>query len=163
MELTELVRGLNFLVTGFASADEGLIVSDPACLFARDPGSFRPASPSLVHGIIPVERLSIEIPDQGLVNEIIDVDHIEVNLLVDKDHRLGLRIQPRMYEAIREAAEYRGPVGQGVAEMNDLRGFYGRLAQEFPPAPEMRIADPANPPGLIKITLPRFIPAKGGV
>ena len=164
MELTELVRGLNFLVTGFASADEGLVISDPACLFARDPGSFRPASPSLVHGIIHVERLSIEIPDQGLVNEIIDVDHIEVNLLVDKDHRLGLRIQPRMYEAIREAAECRGPVGQGVAEMNDLRGFYGRLAQEFPPAPEMRIADPkANPPGLIKITLPRFIPAKGGV
>ena len=30
-----------------------------------------------------------------------------------------------MYEAIREAAEFQGPVGQGVAEMNDLRGFYG--------------------------------------
>lgn len=163
LELTELVRGLNFLVTGFASADEGLIIPDSACLFARDPGSFRPASPSLVHGIIPVERLSIEVPDQGLVNEIIDIDDIEVNLLVDKDHRLGLRIQPRMYEAIREAGEYRGPVGQGVAEMNDLRGFYGRLAQEFAPSPEMRIADPkATPPGLIKITLPRFAGPKGG-
>ncbi|WP_273733049.1 ATP-binding protein [Mycolicibacterium septicum] len=163
LELTELVRGLNFLVTGFASADEGLIVSDPACLFARDPGSFRPASPSLVHAIIPVERLSIEVLDQGLVNELLDVDHIEVNLLVDKDHRLALRIQPRMYEAIREAAEYRGPVGQGVAEMNDLRGFYGRLAQKVDPSPEMRIADPkANPPGLIKIILPRFAEPKGG-
>lgn len=68
-----------------------------------------------------------------------------------------------MYEAIREAAEYRGPVGQGVAEMNDLRGFYGRLAQEFAPSTEMRIADPkANPPGLIKITLPRFAGSAGG-
>jgi hypothetical protein len=162
LELTEIVRGLNFLVTGFASADEGLIVSDTACLFARDPGSFRPASPSLVHAIVPIERLSIEVPDQGLVNELLDIDHIEVNLLVDNDHRLALRIQPRMYEAIREAAEYRGPVGQGVAEMNDLRGFYGQLAREFDPSPEMRIADPkANPPGLIKITLPRFAGPKG--
>lgn len=163
LELTELVRGLNFLVTGFASADEGLIVPDPACLFARDPGSFRPASPSLVHAIIPVERLSVEVPDQGLVNELLDIDHIEANLLVDSDHRLALRIRPRMYEAIREAAEYRGPVGQGVAEMNDLRGFYGRLAHRFDPTTEMRIADPkANPPGLIKITLPRFAEPREG-
>lgn len=162
LELTELVRGLNFLVTGFASPDEGLIVPDPACLFARDPGSFRPASPSLVHSLVPIERLSISVPDQGLVEEILDVDHIDVDLLVDCDHRLGLRIRPRMYEALREAADYRGPVGQGVAEMNDLRGFYGRLAQAFQPSPDLRVADPdSTPPGLVKITLPRFV-TKGG-
>lgn len=157
LELTELVRGLNFLVTGFSSADEGLIIPDPSCLFARDPGSFRPASPSLVHGLIQIERLSIVVPDVGFVTEVLDIDHIEVDLVVDGDRDLALRIQPRMYEAIREAADYQGPVGQGVAEMNDLRGFYGRLARAFDPIPEMRIADPkSNPPGLRKITLPRF-------
>jgi hypothetical protein len=46
IELSDIVRGLNFLVTGFASSSEGLIVPDPACLFARDPGAFRPARPS---------------------------------------------------------------------------------------------------------------------
>jgi len=162
LAVNEIVRGLNFLVTGFASPDEGLIVPDPACLFARDPGSFRPASPSLIHNLIQVERLSISVPDKGLVEKILDVDHIEVDLVVDGDHRLRLRIRPRMYEAIREAAEYRGPVGQGVAEMNDLRGFYGRLAEAFPPVSEMRVADPdSSPPGLVKITLPRFLKAAG--
>ncbi|MCV7440812.1 ATP-binding protein [Mycobacterium paraense] len=163
LELTELVRGLNFLVTGFASPDEGLIIPDPACLFARDPGSFRPASPSLVHGLVPIELLSITVPDEGFVTEVLDIDHVEVDLRVDDNHRLGLRIRPRMYEAIREAADYRGPVGQGVAEMNDLRGFYGRLAHAFEPASEMRVADPkSTPPGLIKITLPRFAHAAEG-
>jgi hypothetical protein len=158
LALTELVRGLNFLVTGFASADEGLIVPDPACLFARNPGSFRPASPSLVHSLVPIDRLTVSVPDTGLVEELLDVDHIDVDLLVDDDSRLGLRIGPRMYEAIREAAEYRGPVGQGVAEMNDLRGFYGRLAQASTPSRDMRVADPeSSPPGLVKITLPRFL------
>jgi hypothetical protein len=163
LPLNELVRGLNFLVTGFASPDEGLIIPDPACLFARNPGSFRPASPSLVHGLVQIERLSITVPDKGLVEQVLDVDHIEVDLLVDGDVDLGLRIRPRMYEALREAAEYRGPVGQGVAEMNDLRGFYGRLAQTFKPSADMRIADPdSSPPGLVKITLPRFITKEAG-
>lgn len=163
LELTELVRGLNFLVTGFASANEGLIIPDPACLFARDPGSFRPASPSLVHSQIPIEGLSLTVPDVGFVTEVLDIDHIEVDLLVRDDDRLRLRVHPRMYEAIREAADYRGPVGQGVAEMNDLRGFYGRLARTFEPASEMRVADPkSSPPGLIKITLPRFAQAADG-
>ena len=128
MELSELVRGLNFLVTGFASPDEGLIVPDPACLFARDPGAFRPARPSLVHSLVTRDRLAVSVPDRGLVEELLDVDHIDVDLTVDGSNDLALRIGPRMYEAIREAAEFSGPVGQGVAEMNDLRGFYGRLA-----------------------------------
>ena len=157
IELNVLVRGLNFLVTGFASPNEGLIVPDPACLFARDPGAFRPARPSLVHSLVAIERLSITVPDQGLVNDILDIDYIDVLLSVDHDHELTLRIGPRMYEAIREAAEYSGPVGQGVAEMNDLRGFYGRLAARFDSEDSLRVADPqSQPPALVRITLPHF-------
>lgn len=157
IELNELVRGLNFLVTGFSSPNEGLIVPDPACLFARDPGSFRPARPSLVHSQVDIERLALSVPDHGLVEDLLDIDHVDVDLVVDDASELALRIRPRMYEAIREAAEFRGPVGQGVAEMNDLRGFYGRLAASFATEDSLRVADPeSRPPVLVKITLPYF-------
>lgn len=157
LERTDLVRGLNFLVTGFASPHEGLVVPDPACLFARDPGAFRPARPSLVHSQVPVSRLSLAVPDQGLVEKVLDVDHVDVLLVVDGDPSLTLRIRPRMYEAIREAAEFQGPVGQGVAEMNDLRGFYGRLADAPASEEDLRVADPdSTPPNLVRIGLPHF-------
>jgi len=157
IELNDLVRGLNFLVTGFGSPNEGLIVPDPACLFARDPGAFRPARPSLVHSLVAIDRLTLSVPDQGLVDALLDVDHVDVQLAVDGDDELTLRIGPRMYEAIREAAEYSGPVGQGVAEMNDLRGFYGRLAARFASEDSLRVADPeSHPPALVRITLPHF-------
>ncbi|MBA8964952.1 hypothetical protein JOJ86_006230 [Rhodococcus percolatus] len=158
IELSELVRGLNFLVTGFSSPNEGLIVPDPACLFARDPGSFRPASPSLVHGQVHLENLALQVPDRGIVENVLDVDHVDVELVADGQTDLALRISPRMYEAIREAAEFQGPVGQGVAEMNDLRGFYGRLAEHLPADSSLRVADPdSNPPALVTITLPHFV------
>lgn len=154
---TELVRGLNFLVTGFASPYEGLVVPDPACLFARDPGAFRPARPSLVHSQVPVDKLSVSVPDRGLVEQLLDVDHLDVELVVGGDSALSLRIGPRMYEAIREAAQYQGPVGQGVAEMNDLRGFYGRLAEAPAADDSLRVADPDSvPPALVTIGLPHF-------
>lgn len=157
IELTTLICGLNFLVTGFSSPNEGLIVPDPACLFARDPGSFRPARPSLVHSQVAIESLALRVPDRGLVEEVLDVDHIEVDLVVDGDPDLALRIRPRMYEAIREAAEYEGPVGQGVAEMNDLRGFYGRLARR-PANSALRVTHAqSQPPTLVRITLPHFV------
>jgi len=155
-ELNELVRGLNFLVTGFASSSEGLIVPDPACLFARDPGAFRPARPSLVHSLVIIDRLAVTVPDRGLVEDLLDIDHVDVELVVDGSADLTLRIGPRMYEAIREAAEFSGPVGQGVAEMNDLRGFYGRLAARFPTEESLRVADPESHRGLVRITLPHF-------
>lgn len=154
LQLGELVRGLNFLVTGFQSADEGMVVPDPACLFSRDPGSFRPAAPSLVHSLIGVDRLSLEVPDTGLVDELLDIDHVDVLLRVDASPNFSLRIGPRMYEAIREAADFGGPVGQGVAEMNDLRSFYGLLS-EGKADQLLRIADPsARPPALPRVTLP---------
>jgi hypothetical protein len=66
-------------------------------------------------------------------------------------------LTPRMYEAVREAAHYRGPVGQGVAEMNDLRAFYGRLAAKTDPESGLRVADPdSSPPALVTVTLPHF-------
>ncbi len=161
IELTELVHGLNFLVTGFSSPDEGLIVPDPAFLFSRDPGSFRPARPSLVHSLIERDRLSVVTPDRGLVEELLDVDHIDVDLIADSNPLLSLRIRPRMYEAIREAAEFQGPVGQGVAEMNDLRGFYGRLAYSTEPDGSLRVANPdSRPPALAKIILPHLAGAR---
>jgi hypothetical protein len=157
IEVTQLVQGLNFLVTGFSSPDEGLIVPDPAFLFSRDPGSFRPARPSLVHSLVDRERLAVATPDSGLVEDILDVDHIDVDLVVDSDPLLSLRIRPRMYEAIREAAEFQGPVGQGVAEMNDLRGFYGRLAASAEPDGGLRVANPdSSPPALARIILPHL-------
>ena len=157
IELTELVQGLNFLVTGFSSPDEGLIVPDPAFLFSRDPGSFRPARPSLVHSLIERDRLTVATPDHGLVEDLLDVDHIDVDLVVDCDPQLSLRVRPRMYEAIREAAEFQGPVGQGVAEMNDLRGFYGRLAASAEPDGTLRVANPdSRPPALARIILPHL-------
>jgi len=157
LELTEIVRGLNFLVTGFSSPNEGLVVPDPACLFARDPGSFRPARPSLVHSQIPIEELLLDVPDRGLVEKVVDIDHVDVDLHVRSHVGVSLRIRPRMYEAVREAAAYQGPVGQGVAEMNDLRGFYGRLASTPPIDATLRVADPdSSPPALVRVGLPHF-------
>ncbi|WBB56300.1 ATP-binding protein [Verrucosispora sp. WMMD573] len=157
IEVAGLVRGLNFLVTGFSSPTEGLVVPDPACLFARDPGSFRPARPSLVYGLVPLDRLAVRVPDRGLVEQLLDVDHVDVELAVDGRAELSLRIRPRMYEAIREAADFQGPVGQGVAEMNDLRGFYSRLASAEAAGDGIRVADPdSNPPALVKVNLPHF-------
>lgn len=159
LAVTDLIRGLNFLVTGFASPSEGLIVPDPACLFARDPGSFRPARPSLVHSTIRPEQLQLRVPDRGMVRDVVDVDDVDVELVVDGKDDLMLRVTPRMYEAIREAADFQGPVGQGVAEMNDLRSFYGRLAQHVSAEPGLRVADPdSTPPALVTISLPQFAP-----
>lgn len=158
ISIHQLVQGLNFLVTGFSSPDQGLIVPDSACLFSRDPGSFRPARPTFVHGTIALDRLSLNIPDRGLVREMLDVDSIDIDLIVDSDPELTLRISPRMYEAIREAADYQGPVGQGVAEMNSLRVFYGKLVAHIPgQLSEIKVADPgSSPPSLVPIRLPHF-------
>lgn len=155
--LRELVRGLNFLVTGFASPNEGLIVPDPACLFARDPGSFRPARPSFVHSTVNLDDLSLRVPDVGLVKEVLDVDHVDVQMIVRDDDDLVLQVRPRLFEAVRQAALYRGPAGQGVAEMTDLRSFYGRLAASSSGA-RLRVADPAaSPPSLVTVNLPRAV------
>jgi len=157
IELATIVQGLNFLVCGFSSPAEGLVVPDQACLFARDPGSFRPARPSLVHGQIPLGNLALRTPDRGPIKDLVDIDDIELELVANGRDDLGLRIRPRLYEAIREAAAFEGPVGQGIAEMTDVRGFYGRLASSIEHQGVLRVADPsATPPALITISLPHF-------
>lgn len=157
LALNQIVSGLNFLVCGFSSASEGLIVPDQACLFARDPGSFRPARPSLVIGTVPVDSVSLQCPDRGLVEELLDIDRVEIELVALGKPDLLLRVRPRLYEAIREAEAFQGPVGQGTAEMTDVRGFYGRLAGELGAGEQLRVADPATtPPSLQTITLPHF-------
>lgn len=154
-DLKTLVKGLNYLVTGSADASEGLVVPEPASLFARNPGSFRRARPCYVHAKVPTDRLTLTVPDAGLVSDLLDVDHVEVMLVVDRDPTLALRIGPRMYQAVREAELFRGPVGQGTAEMTDLRGFYGRLADALVREPGMQVADPRRG-ALVRIQLPHF-------
>jgi hypothetical protein len=156
LELAQIIQGLNFLVCGFASSNEGLVVPDPSCLFARDPGSFRPAKPSFVHTQVPWERLELRAPDNGLVREYVDVDHTEVDLVVWDRIDSPLRLRPRLYEAVREAAAFRGPVGQGIAEMADVRSFFGSLASS-PGGDVLRVADPnAERPAFITVRTPHF-------
>lgn len=157
LDLAELVGGLNFLVCGFSSAAEGLLVPDQACLFARDPGSFRPARPSLVYGQVTADELSLTTPDRGLVEELLDIDHLEIELVALGEPQLTLRIRASLYQAIQEAAAFQGPVGQGTAEMTDVRGFYGRLASRLPAPQALRVADPqSSPPSLQSLTLPHL-------
>ena len=127
-ELTDLVNGLNFLATGQATTAEGLVVPDPASLFARNPGAFRSALPAFVTALIPLEKLRLAVPDRGIVEQFLDLDHVEVTLSLDSAPEARLTISPRLFQAIAEARRYRGPVGHGTAEMTALRSFYGRLA-----------------------------------
>jgi len=153
--IKQIIKGLNFLVTGFADASEGLIIPEPASLFARNPGSFRPARPAFVHAKVDTSRVALAMPDAGGVAEILDVDGVEVRLYVDGDRGLSLTIGPRLYQALREAEEFKGPVSQGTAEMTDLRSFYGRLAARIPREPGMQVADP-NRSALVRVQLPHF-------
>ena len=151
----QIIKGLNFLVTGFADASEGLIIPEPASLFARNPGSFRPARPAFVHAKVDTSRIMLGVPDIGEVTEMLDVDYVEILLFVDNDRELALAVGPRLYQAIREAEEFMGPVSQGTAEMTDLRSFYGRLAARVPPESGMQVADPSRS-ALVRIQLPHF-------
>lgn len=153
--LIKLVDGLNFLVTGKATSGDGLIVPDPASLFARNPGAFRPALPVFVAKQVPLDRLRLTVPDLGLVAQFLDLDHVEVALSIDSNPQTRLTIGPRLFQAISEARRYRGPVGHGTAEMTDLRSFYGQLAalddlqkEKYP-----LVADPDSP-GLVPVRPP---------
>ena len=127
-ELIELVMGLNFLTTGQTNSSDGLVVPDPASLFARNPGAFRAALPAFVRARIPIDELQLDVPDRGIVEQLLDVDHVEVTLSPKRAPTTRLTIGPRLYQTIVEASRYRGPGGQGAGEMSDLRSFYGQLA-----------------------------------
>jgi hypothetical protein len=157
VDLTLIVRGLNYLVTGHADSSEGLIVAEPASLFARNPGAFRPARPAFVHSKVPVSRLRLAVPDVGEVADVLDVDHVEVVLRTGDGEGPALTITPRIFQAIREAERFRGPVSNGIAEMTQLRTFYGRLAdsQHVDILDGLLVADPERG-ALVRASLPHF-------
>lgn len=161
VDLTLIVRGLNYLVTGHADSSEGLIVPEPASLFARNPGAFRPARPAFVHSKVPVKRLRLTVPDVGEVVGVLDVDHVEVVLRTGDDQGPALTITPRIYQSIREAERFRGPVSNGIAEMTQLRTFYGRLAdsEDVDILSGLLVADPERG-ALVTASLPHVA---GGV
>ncbi len=64
-------------------------------------------------------------------------------------------IGPRLYQAIREAEQFQGPVGEGDAEMTDLRGFYGRLAASLNGITGLQVAHPARS-AVVRVQLPHF-------
>jgi hypothetical protein len=153
--LKGLIAGLNYLATGIADPGEGLIVPDTGSLFARDPGSFLPAGTSLVQTKVPASRLSLAVEDEGLILDIVDWDDVRLVLEVDAGKTARLPLTPRLFQAIREAAEYRGPTGSGVSEMAELQSFYAAVAQAAAgEAPgEFRVVDPRT--GTIKtVVLP---------
>ena len=127
--LKGLISGLNYLATGIADPGEGLIVPDTGSLFARDPGAFRPVGTSLVQTRVRENRLSLAVEDKGLILDIVDWDDVRLVLEVDGGATARLPLTPRLFQALREAAEFRGPTGSGVAEMAELQNFYASIAQ----------------------------------
>jgi hypothetical protein len=143
--LTGLISGLNYLATGIADPGEGLIVPDTGSLFARDPGAFRPVGTSLVQTRVPASRLSLAVEDQGQILDIVDWDDVRLLLQVDGGETARLPLTPKLFQALREAAEFRGPTGSGVAEMAELQNFYASIAQstaEDEALGEFRVVDP---------------------
>ena len=93
------------------------------------------------------------------MKDFLDVDHVEVRLVVDGNPDFTLVVGPRLYQAIREAEGFQGPVGEGVAEMTDLRGFYGRLAAGLERLNGLQVADPERS-AVVRVQLPHF-PSEG--
>jgi hypothetical protein len=156
-DVQHIIKGLNMLITGFPNIGEGLIIPDGAGLFSRDPGAFTPAKPCVIHTQIPISRFNLRCPDRGLVTEILDIDHVEIELALDDSDSLFLTIFPEMYECIRQAEIFAGPVGRGDASMAELRDFYSRLAFKEKPTSSLRVADSSrNNASLVTVTLPHI-------
>jgi hypothetical protein len=153
-ERQRLVTGLNYLAAGFHSFAGHLVVPDSASLAARNPGSFRPPAPSLVHGEIPVERVTIRLEDGEELRAILDADDVRVILSVHQDNGRSaeLILTPRLYQAIRDSADFRTPVGGDIPEMTELEALYAELASA--PAPQVvRVVDPGRE-AIRSVTLP---------
>jgi hypothetical protein len=155
-ERQRIVTGLNYLAAGFHSFAGHLIVPDAASLVARNPGSFRPPSPSLVHSEIPVDRVSLRPEDSEDLHAMLDADDVRVVFVVDrgKSDAAELVLTPRLYQAVRESGEFRSPVGGDIPEMVELESFYASLATA-PAAEAIRIVDPERE-AIRAVTLPEF-------
>jgi hypothetical protein len=99
----------------------------------------------------------LAVPDVGEVADVLDVDHVEVVLRTGDGEGPALTITPRIFQAIREAERFRGPVSNGIAEMTQLRTFYGRLAdsQHVDILDGLLVADPERG-ALVRASLPHF-------
>lgn len=148
-----LIRGLNFLVAGYHRAGQ-LIVPEIGSLIARDPGSYRPPSPSMVHREVSADQITIENEDSDPLRSLVDTDDIRVRLIVKRSERPSAEIllTPRLHHAICDSADFKAPVGSEIPEMNELRIFYGELS-ETSDLSELQIVDPER--GAIRtISLP---------
>ena len=139
----QIVKGLNFLAAGYHSYQGQLVVPDSGSLAARDPGSFRVPMPSLVHSEVAVERLRLELEEAEGIREFLDSDDVRVVLAVERQgqHDLELTLTPRLYQAIRDAADFKSPVGGDIPEMTELELFYSELSLA-PTGSDLRVVDP---------------------
>ena len=148
-----VIIGLNYLAAGFHSFAGHLVVPDAASLVARNPGSFRQPSPSLVHSEIPVDHVSLRPEDSGELRELLDADDLRVIFEVTfPESSAELVLTPRLYQAIRESGEYRAPVGGDIPEMIELESFYASLSTSRSPG-AIKIVDPGRE-AIRAITLP---------
>lgn len=139
----QIVKGLNFLAAGYHSYQGQLVVPDSGSLAARDPGSFRVPMPSLVHSEVAVDRLHLGLEEAEGVREYLDTDDVRIVLTVQREAQddLELTLTPRLYQAIREAADFRSPVGGDIPEMTELELFYSELSLA-PAGSELQVVDP---------------------
>lgn len=143
-ERQQLVTGLNYLAAGFPSFGGHLIVPDTASLAARNPGSFRPPSPSLVHDEVPVERIALRLEDGDEIRALLDTDDVRLLLRVEREQvPVDVVVTPRLFQAIRESGDYRAPVGAEIPEMTELENFYAALATTGGRG-GLRVVDPAR-------------------
>jgi hypothetical protein len=150
-----IVKGLNYLAAGFHAFAGHLVVPDAASLVARNPGSFRRPAPSLVHSEIPVEFVALRPEDSDELRQTLDADDVRVVLSVRVDDDfVELVLTPRLYQAIRESADYRSPVGRDIPEMTELESFYANLST-VRSADTIKIVDPERE-AIRAITLPEI-------
>lgn len=156
-ERARLVKGLNYLAAGFHAYRGFLLVPDPASLVARNPGSYREADPSIIRSDVPMGRVSLRAEDRGELRAVLDTDEVRFVLRIagDAEPEAELLMTPRLYQAIRESAEYRAPVGADIPEMTELEAFYADLSRGAS-AGSLRVVDPSTR-NLLQVTLPDLV------
>jgi hypothetical protein len=161
-ERQRVIIGLNYLSAGFHAFNGHLVVPDAGSLAARNPGSFRPPFPSLVHSEVSVDHVALRLEDGDELRHLVDTDDVRVVLRVERGggRVAELVLTPRLYQAIRESSDFRAPVGGDIPEMTELSAFYAELA-EGPAATGLHIVDPGR--GTIKkVTLPAVAGERSG-
>jgi hypothetical protein len=152
--LSGLVKGLNYLASGFHEYLGKLIVPDPSSLIARNPGAFREPDPSIVHSELHVADLGLAAEDGERLREVLDTDGVRAVLRASRadGNAVELLLTPRLYQAVMEASAFRSPVGSDIPEMAELERFYAELCRGVPTS-GLRVVDPMTK-GIVEIALP---------